>query len=111
MAKILRRLYCVAVEVEDALTVTPPSFRFDLGIEADFVEEIARVFGYDKVPATPPKSTVPILRISETTRSRSASRRSRGAAPEPCVHYLSGGKTLSAGLESTGPIVGVRTHL
>ncbi len=76
MAKILRRLYCVAVEVEDALTVTPPSFRFDLGIEADFVEEIARVFGYDKVPATPPKSTVPILRISETTRSRSALRRS-----------------------------------
>ena len=33
--------------------VTPPSFRFDLAIEEDFVEEIARLHGYDAIPAAP----------------------------------------------------------
>ncbi len=32
---------------------TPPSYRFDLAIEEDFVEEIARLYGYDAIPATP----------------------------------------------------------
>ena len=31
--------------------VTPPSHRFDLAIEEDFVEEVARIHGYDKIPA------------------------------------------------------------
>ena len=76
MAEILRGLHCAVIEKGDGLLVTPPSFRFDLAIEEDFIEEIARVFGYDRVPATPPKSTVVMLRISETRRSRSALRRS-----------------------------------
>ena len=33
--------------------VTPPSFRFDLAIEEDLIEEIGRMVGYDAVPATP----------------------------------------------------------
>ena len=32
--------------------VTPPSYRFDIAIEADLIEEVARIFGYDKVPET-----------------------------------------------------------
>ena len=76
MTNIFRRLQCAVVETQDALTVTAPSFRFDLVIEEDFIEEIARIYGYDKVPAHPPTSTVPILRISESRRSRAALRRS-----------------------------------
>ena len=30
--------------------VTPPAFRFDIGIEADLIEEVARIVGYDAVP-------------------------------------------------------------
>ncbi len=30
--------------------VTPPSFRFDIGIEADLIEEVARIVGYDAIP-------------------------------------------------------------
>ncbi len=37
----------------DDFEVTPPSFRFDLAIEEDFVEEIARLHGYDAIPAAP----------------------------------------------------------
>lgn len=32
--------------------VSPPSFRFDIGIEADLVEEVGRIFGYDNIPET-----------------------------------------------------------
>ena len=36
----------------DDFLVTPPSYRFDLAIEEDFVEEIARLHGFDAIPAT-----------------------------------------------------------
>lgn len=36
----------------DKMTVTPPSFRPDLEGEADIAEEVARFYGYDKIPTT-----------------------------------------------------------
>ena len=36
----------------DIITVTPPTVRQDLTIEEDYVEEIARMYGYDKLPVT-----------------------------------------------------------
>ncbi len=38
----------------DKLTITPPSFRIDIEREADLVEEIARLYGYNNIPATLP---------------------------------------------------------
>ncbi len=37
----------------DDLLATPPSYRFDLAIEEDFVEEVARLHGYEAIPALP----------------------------------------------------------
>lgn len=48
---ILSRLGCAATRRPDGWDVTPPSWRFDLAIEPDLIEEIARVHGYDKIPA------------------------------------------------------------
>lgn len=48
--------YLRAIEFEvdlDKMTVTAPSFRPDIQAEADVAEEIARFYGYDKIPATP----------------------------------------------------------
>jgi phenylalanyl-tRNA synthetase beta chain len=45
----------VREEDEDALVVTPPSFRGDLEREIDLIEEVARLDGYEKVPITLPK--------------------------------------------------------
>lgn len=40
---------------EDTLWVNPPSFRVDIEREADLVEEIARLYGYDNIPVTLPQ--------------------------------------------------------
>jgi phenylalanyl-tRNA synthetase beta chain len=37
----------------DEWCCTAPSWRFDMGLEADLIEEIARIFGYDNIPTLP----------------------------------------------------------
>jgi phenylalanyl-tRNA synthetase beta chain len=54
VADILARLGMTVSAAEDGWQVTPPSFRFDIAIEADLIEEIARVYGYDRLPARAP---------------------------------------------------------
>ncbi len=44
-------------EGEDILVVTPPTFRGDLEREVDLIEEVARLDGYEKIPATLPKGS------------------------------------------------------
>jgi phenylalanyl-tRNA synthetase beta chain len=39
-------------------TVNPPSWRFDLQIEEDLIEEVVRVIGFDKLPQRAPKAPV-----------------------------------------------------
>ena len=38
---------------KDQWIVTPPSWRFDINIEADLIEEVARIYGYDNIATTP----------------------------------------------------------
>jgi len=51
VAGILERLGCQVRADAEGWQVIPPSFRFDLAIEADLIEEIARVHGYDSLPS------------------------------------------------------------
>jgi phenylalanyl-tRNA synthetase beta chain len=55
--QVARGLTALGAAVEnrgESLVVTPPSFRFDLAIEEDLIEEAVRLFGYDNIPAQPP---------------------------------------------------------
>jgi len=79
MADILRRLACEVVVEPQAMCVTPPTWRFDLAIEEDFIEEIARIHGYEDVPAVAPRSRLPMLALREGERDRFELRRGLAA--------------------------------
>jgi len=53
MADAFRRLGLEVHEEGVTWSVVPPSFRFDLGLEADLIEEVARLYGYDRLPQAP----------------------------------------------------------
>lgn len=60
MRGMLERLGCTVEGDENLLQVTPPSWRGDLAEEHDLVEEIARLYGYDNIPAVPlPRPPMP----------------------------------------------------
>ncbi len=51
--KILRGLGMVVESAVDGWQVQPPAFRFDIAVEVDLIEEIARVHGYDRIATHP----------------------------------------------------------
>jgi len=78
-ADALRGLGLQVTEGEGTVTVTPPSFRFDLQIEEDLIEEVARMVGYNNLPTTPPLAPITAKVRRETERSPSAVRRAIAA--------------------------------
>jgi len=54
---------------DEAIIVTPPSYRFDIEIEEDLIEEIARIYGFDNIPALPPVARAAMHAKRESTRS------------------------------------------
>ena len=61
----LTRLGLSVKKQDDGWLVIVPSFRFDLAIEVDLIEELGRLYGYDKLPETRPQGTVLTADISE----------------------------------------------
>lgn len=71
---LLRRVHLEVQAGGEAYTVRGPSYRFDIEIEEDLVEEVARLHGYDNMPAVEPKGLLAMLPQSEQARSRWAVR-------------------------------------
>ena len=69
--KILKRLeFEIVEEKDDQLKLAVPSFRNDIEIEEDFVEEIARIYGYDKItPQLPTRAINPVTEDLERKNS------------------------------------------
>ena len=78
-AAVFERLGLEFTQESGRLTVTPPSWRFDLRIEEDLVEEVIRVIGYSTLPDTPPVAPVTARAASESRRSVHALRRAMAA--------------------------------
>jgi len=80
MGAIFKRLRLAFTKKADSFTVTPPSYRFDLEIEEDLIEEVARIHGFERIAAHPPRAAATMLRAPETARSLHALRERLAAA-------------------------------
>lgn len=78
-AEALSRLGFAITEGDGTLTVTPPPHRFDLLIEEDLIEEVARLIGFNNLPTTAPLAPITARVRPEAQRSRFAVRRSIAA--------------------------------
>jgi len=78
-AGVMRRLGLDFSEGDGVLSVTPPSWRFDLQIEEDLIEEVIRVLGYNSLPDTAPVATILPRVRSESLRSSHALRQRMAA--------------------------------
>jgi phenylalanyl-tRNA synthetase beta chain len=66
IVEILHKLGLGVTETDDGWDVVAPGFRFDLQVEVDLIEEVARVFGYDEIPETTAIAETPLEVVSES---------------------------------------------
>ena len=65
---LLERVHLDVRRDGEDFVVTPPSWRFDIEIEVDLVEELARLHGYDNIPAVAPQGGLMMLPSTEHAR-------------------------------------------
>ena len=91
MLSAMKALNCQVLETQDAdraWLITPPSYRFDLNIEEDFIEEVARSVGFDAIPVRAPQSRIPMLAEPEGARGRKGLRRAMvGCGYQEVINY------------------------
>ncbi len=68
IAKLFSRLGLSFTRDGDDFLVQPPTWRFDIEIEEDLIEEIARLYGYDKIPSPAPRGPLSMLVQPEVQR-------------------------------------------
>jgi phenylalanyl-tRNA synthetase beta chain len=66
---IFRRLAFSFTRKKSEFIITPPSYRFDIEIEEDLIEEVARLHGFERIPARPPRAPARMRAPAEAQRS------------------------------------------
>ncbi|MGX9718181.1 phenylalanine--tRNA ligase subunit beta [Janthinobacterium lividum] len=69
IADIFTRLALPYTLADGVFSVTSPSYRFDIEIEEDLIEEVARVYGFENIPTLPPVAANVMQIAPENTRS------------------------------------------
>ncbi|MDT3669584.1 MAG: phenylalanine--tRNA ligase subunit beta [Aromatoleum sp.] len=88
IVRLLESVHLTVRRDGDVLLVEPPSFRFDIEIEEDLIEEIARLHGYDAIPAIAPQGALAMLDRSESSRTPwDVRRRLAGRGYQEVVNY------------------------
>lgn len=68
IADVFVRLGLAFTRDGDDFVVTPPTHRFDIEIEEDLIEEVARLHGYDEIPSPAPRARLAMLPQTEDSR-------------------------------------------
>lgn len=63
--KILESLGITVEVIDDKIKVTPPVERLDLQAKENYVEEVGRIYGYDKIQGHVPKVDLPSVALAE----------------------------------------------
>lgn len=74
MVADLSRLQLSVMREGDVLAVQAPSYRFDMAIEEDVIEEVVRLFGYHNIPTHAPVAQISVLDAPEALRAADAVR-------------------------------------
>ncbi|GCB04490.1 phenylalanine--tRNA ligase subunit beta [Ralstonia sp. SET104] len=69
VADVFKRLGLTFGVDGDVFIVEPPSYRFDLEIEEDLIEEVARIYGFEQIPAKPPVAESAMRPTDEARRT------------------------------------------
>jgi phenylalanyl-tRNA synthetase beta chain len=69
MASAFSRLGFDTSFKKSVFTIKPPSYRFDIAIEEDLIEEVARLYGFERIAAHPPRVAASMLAVPEQKRS------------------------------------------
>ena len=67
--RVMTRLGFAWTSSPGVILVVPPSWRFDIRLEEDLIEEVVRLIGYDTLDAGPPRGTLAALVPSESRRT------------------------------------------
>ena len=69
VADVFKRLgFEFKQDANDVFVVTPPSYRFDIEIEEDLIEEVARMYGFENIPDQPPVASLKMSAKAEAKR-------------------------------------------
>ena len=68
VADVFKRLGFEFKQEGDAFVVTPPSYRFDIEIEEDLIEEVARMYGFENISDQPPVASLKMSAKAEAKR-------------------------------------------
>lgn len=79
VARIFQRLGFEFDCKDQVFTVVPPSYRFDMQIEEDLIEEVARIYGFENLPDVPPVARAAMYEEPESLRGPHALRASMAA--------------------------------
>jgi phenylalanyl-tRNA synthetase beta chain len=102
--RILEALGCEVVGESKRLAVTPPSWRADIEGEADLVEEVVRIKGFDEVPAVPMERETPLPEAAVTLGQRRAQQAKRILASRGLLEAVTYSFTSSAAASLFGGV-------
>jgi phenylalanyl-tRNA synthetase beta chain len=102
MATSFARLGFAFTQTPDTITVTPPSYRFDINIEEDLIEEVVRLWGFNNLPQRPPIAQAIFQQAPEAITPMGRLKRSAAARDyQEVVNFSFVAKTLNGQLSAS----------